>query len=179
MSNALDGVIGRAVGAAEGVSAVLYASKALEAAGAWDRSTIIDVRGARRLTLLIDFTSDATGGTGAIAEIVPLRAFAADAPAAGAATWRTFADHDGIAVMTTLAAGTLPSGTDFSAAPNFVVRTFAGLVIRTDPFDNDTDVIQMSVELDVTSCRFVQLMAHEAGDTSNPGTLAIGYVLSC
>jgi hypothetical protein len=163
--------------AAQTVSGALFASAALSASGAWSRSSIVCVENARKLTLLITYTTDATSGTDGYVELVPMAAYAGDQPAAGDATWFPFGDSDGTVTEGTLA-GTLPTGTDFTATPNFAKRKYEPLCIRTDPADADTDVIQIAVTIDVTAARWFQLMAHEAGDTSNPGTLAISYVLS-
>ncbi len=158
-------------------AASLFASATLGASGAWSRSSIVSVEGCRKLTMLITYTTDATSGTDGYAEIVPMAAYTVAEPAAGDATWFPFGDSDGTVTEGTLA-GTLPTGTDFSATPNFAKRKYEPLCLRLDPADNDTDVIQMAITIDVTACRWFQLMAHEAGDTSNPGALAISYVLS-
>lgn len=165
------------VRSAQGTSAALFASAALEASGAWSRSSIVDVVDARKITLLIDYTTDATSGTDGYVEIVPMVAFTSDSPAAGDATWFVPGVWDGSVTEGTLA-GTLPTGTDFTATPMFGKTKHLPLCIRLDPADADTDRIQIAVTIDVTSARWFQLMAHEAGDTSNPGTLAVSYVVA-
>jgi hypothetical protein len=164
--------------AGQSQSATLFASAVLSASGAWTRSSIVSVEGARKLTLLIDYTADATSGTDGLPEIVPMAAYTAAEPAAGDATWFPFGIWGGTVTEAVLASGTLPTGTDFTGTPQFAKCKHEPLCITLDPVDADTDRIQVAVTIDVTAARWFQLMAHEAGDTSNPGTLAISYVLS-
>lgn len=155
----------------------LYASKVLEAAGAWDRSSIIDVSGARWLTLIIDYTAHASAA-GGYPEIVPMRAFTAVAPAAGDATWRCFSDRDVLADSSAALTGTLPAGTDFTAGPAFSVVKMRDLLLSIAASTAGSQRKQMTVKLDVGDARFVQLMAHEKGDTTNIGTLNVKFVVS-
>jgi hypothetical protein len=163
--------------AGKGVSTALVASATMSASGAWSRSSIVNLGTARKITFELTYTTDGTGGTDGYVEIVPMVAATREQPAANDATWFTMGYTDGTYTEGTLS-GTLPSGTDFSAAPNFAKVKFEGLCIRTDPADADTDVVQIKVSLDVSDARWIQLMYHEAGDTANPGALAISYVLS-
>lgn len=165
--------------AAQGLASTLRSSAVLAAAGAWERSSIVSVADSRRITLLITATTDASSGTGSFCEIVPMAAYTMAEPAAGDATWFPFYDTDGISSSADLAAGTLPTGTDYTVAPNWIKRTVQPLAFLTQTTENDTDIIQLSITIDVTAARWFQLMIHEAGDTSNPATVAISYVLSC
>jgi hypothetical protein len=155
----------------------LIASAALLAAGAWSRSAaVLDVRGARRITLLIDYIANAVGGVGGFPEIVPLVSFEGQPPGAADPVWFGMGVWNGTVTEGTLS-GTLPAGTDFTPAPNFAVTKHEPLIVSLDPADNVSDRVQMAVTIDVTSARWFQILAHEKGAPAASGTLAVTYAL--
>lgn len=165
--------------AGQGTTSTLFTSAVLTAAGAWSRSDIVTVKDAREIVLLVDATADATGGTDSVVEMAFMVSCENAQPAAGDATWFVVGDTDGIATSAALASGTLPTGTDFSATPNWWQRTYRPMVVRLAAMAADTDRIQLTIRIPVVGYRWFQMMAHEAGDTSNPATLAVSYVLAC
>jgi hypothetical protein len=167
---------GKAPQSFETQAGTLIASATLAASGAWVRSTpVLDVRGARRLTLLIDYIA-ATGGVGGYPEVIPLVSFEGQPPANDAAVWFGMGVWNGTVTESTIS-GTLPTGTDFTTAPNWSVAKHEPLIVSLDPADNVADRIQVAITLDITSARWFQIIAHERGAPAAPGTLAVSYAL--
>lgn len=161
----------------ESAVGTLFTSAQLAASGAWTRGdAVIDVRGAREIALLIDYTAHASTTTG-YPQVVPMVACATTAPAVGDATWFVPAVTDGTLTATALA-GTLPTGTDFTANPPMGVALLYPLVIRLNAATANSARTQMACRINVAPYKWFQLMAAEKGDTTNRGTLAISYALS-
>ena len=150
----------------------LFNATALPAAGAWRRSEALDVRGFRKLGLWVFRTTDATSGTGSFPEIIVLGSAAATEPAAGDRLWTALPAVTGILTSGALASGTLPSGADYTGPPNWSYDTGRRFLLKLEATLNDTDASDEGpYKYDVEMVKWVRIMAHEAGDTSNPETL--------
>lgn len=161
----------------EDPSAVLFTSATLAASGAWTRGdSIVNVKGAREIALLIDYTAHASTTTG-YPQIVPMVACTDTSPAVGDATWFVPGVHDGSLTATALA-GTLPTGTDFTVNPPMGVALIYPMVIRLNAATANSARTQMVVRLNVAPYKWLQIMAAEKGDTTNRGVLAVSYALS-
>jgi hypothetical protein len=161
----------------ESASATLFTSAQLAASGAWTRGdSVIDVKKARELVMLIDYTAHASSTTG-YPQIVPMVACTSVAPAAGDATWFIPGIHDGTLTATALA-GSLPAGADFTVNPPMGVALLYPMVIRLNAATALSARTQMAVRINVAPFKWFQMMAAENGDTTNRGTLAVSYALS-
>ena len=161
---------------AKTAASALKAAAALPGtAGVYTATSILDVRGARSLTLLVSYDGAAIAN---VASLIPLMSAEAAEPATGDDTWFGFGINDGSVTGGTLTASSLPAGTDFSVAPDFGRSLNRVLDIRTEPLDGATDDIRMRVKLDVSDAQWVQVLYAEAGVVGTPGTLGIKYVLS-
>lgn len=152
-------------------------SATLPASGGWQASDLIRCGSARRATLWIKYTSNASGGDLGYPEIVPLVSAADPEPAPGDDSWYVPGISDGTITSKTLA-GSLVSGADFDVQPDFGQARYRGLVISTEPADGNSDDVRIKVDLDVTAARYLQLHVHEAGDTTNRGDLTVLVSLS-
>jgi hypothetical protein len=152
--------------------ASLVASVALSASGAWSRSGIIDVEGARRIVLLVSYLGGAIGG---YPRLLPLCSAKVDS-AVDADDWYAPGVWDGSVVAGTLG-GTLPSGADYTGAPDFARMLCRAGVIELEPVDATTDRIRVAISIDVSWAKRFQLAYAEAGVTATPGTLAVEYAL--
>jgi hypothetical protein len=159
-------------------AAALLASAACAASGAYTRTGILDVKGARHLTLLVSVTGAGAGAVGGVVSLIPLMSAESTEPAPGDDTWFGLGINDGSITGGTLTAASLPSGTDFSVTPDFGRSLNRGLDIRTEPLDANTDTIRMRVKLDVSDAQWVQVLYAEAGVVATPVTVAIKYALS-
>ncbi len=97
-------------------------------------------------------------------------------PGAGDATWFPFTVNDGIVTATT-AVGTFPTGTDFGAGYVYGVMTFWQLALRTPAALSDSAPYYGAIPLNVSRWSWFQLQVQERGDSANPGTLVIDYLL--
>lgn len=149
----------------------LFNATALPAAGAWRRSEALDVRGQRRMGLWVSRTTDATSGTGSYPEIVVLGSAASTEPAAGDDSWFALPVVTGV-IATVTPSGTLPTGADFTLPPAWAYDVGRPFILRGEATANDTDAVRMGpFSFDVQLVKWVRIIAHEAGDTSNPETL--------
>ena len=153
---------------------ILRTDAALAAAGAFVATTVIDVRGFRRLNLTIRYAPGAAGG---YPHIACFRAKTAASPALNTDNWSTFGVNDGTVVATNLA-GALPGGTTITAAPPWGEITNRPLVLRTAAAVTPGDRVRMDVELDVASVKWVYFDCAERGITATPGILGVRYNLS-
>lgn len=151
----------------------LFNATALPAAGAWRRSEALDVRGMRWLGLWVFRSIDASGGTGSYPEIAVLGSAAATEPAAGDRLWTVLPVTTGIMTAAT-PAGTLPTGADYTLSPPWSYDTGRRFLLRLDAPANDTDASDEGPYVyNVTMLKWLRIMAHEVGDTTNPETLDI------
>ncbi len=158
----------------------LLDSVALPSSNDWKRTGddsgdagIICVEFARRVGLYLKYNAAAAGG---FAEVIPLLSAAADRPAADDDSWYVPFVPDGTMTDVTLA-GTLPTGTDFTAAPSFAKLGGRLLVIATKVAANAADKIRRDEVLDVTEARWLQFLYHE-GSAVAVGTLQADFNLA-
>lgn len=150
----------------------LFNATPLPAAGAWRRSEILSVRGARRFGLWVFADTDATGGTGSYPQIVVLGSAADTEPAIGADSWGMLPVLTGIVAATAFGAGTLPTGADYTASPTGAMDTAAPLIVQLRATALDTDKIRIGpLAYNVELVRWVHVIAAEVGDTANACTL--------
>ncbi len=155
----------------------LFNATALPASGGWRRSQNIDVRGIRSLGLWIKRTIDASGGTGSAPEFAVLASAAASEPAAGDDSWFALPCVTGTVTAAT-PSGTLPTGADYTASPPWSYDTGRRFLLRLDAPANDADASREGPYVyNVLHAKWVHIIAHEVGDTSNPETLDL-YVNS-
>lgn len=168
------GKLGTIPWASETNEVVLRADLALAAAGAFVVTTVIDVRGYRRLNLTIRYAPGAVNGR---PHIVPFRAKTEASPALNSDSWSTFGVNDGSVASVNLT-GALAVGTIITAQPQWGEVTNAQLVLTTRPGIAASDRIREDVELDVQSVKWVYLQVAEVGATATPGILGLTYNLS-
>ena len=150
----------------------LFNAAVLPAAGAWKRSEILSVRGMRRFGLWVFADSDATGGTGAIPQIVVLGSAASTEPAIGADSWAMLPVLTGVITATAFSTGTIASGADYTLTPTGAMDTAAPLIVQLRAMAADTDKIRIGpLSYNVELVRWVHVIAAEVGDTTNPVTL--------
>ena len=133
-------------------------------------SSIVALGDSRYVTLWISASADAAS---AYAHIIPLVSAAESQPALGDDSWYGLPERDTTAVATLLT-GTLPSGADYTIAPEWAVVTCRPLVIRTETSDANTDEIRMSVTLEVSHAKWMYVTCEEVGGNM---TLALKYSL--
>ncbi len=123
---------------------------------------VIACLGARRMHIWLQVDAGAASDVIALLVIVsPV----ADKPAAGADVWYVPAFFDGIPTAGTLT-GAVPSGADFSAAPDFARCLHRQLEIRTEPADNATDELRTLISIDVSMAKWVQVAYSQAAGTT-------------
>lgn len=140
-----------------GAAVELLASTALTTDLSGAVSAVVGVSQFRRVTLWI---SADVGAAGAYAHIVPLVSAEAAQPAIGDDSWYALAERDASAVATLLT-GAVPTGADFTIAPEWAVVTCRPLVIRTELGDAGTDKIRMAVTIDVSHARWLYVATEE------------------
>lgn len=152
---------------------------ACAASGAYTSSGVVDLGGNRKLTLFIAYAAHASG-TANVLSLVPLVSSHSQPSAPGATddSWFTLGTWDGSVTAGTLTSSSLPANTDFTRTPDFARVLHRAADIRTEPADAGTDRFRVAVTLDVTPYRWFQALYAEAGDTANPGSLWLSYVLS-
>jgi hypothetical protein len=156
----------------------LFNATALPAAGAWRRSELLNVSGARLFGLWISRTIDASGGTGSYPQIAVLGSAKSTEPTAIEDSW--FALPVTTGTMTSVTpTGTLPTGSDFTLAPPWSYDVGRRFLLRLEAPANDTDASREGPYMfNVSLVRWIQIIAQEAGDTTNPETLDL-YVNVC
>jgi hypothetical protein len=133
-------------------------------------SSIVSLGDNRCVTLWITASADAAS---AYAHIVPLVSAAASEPELGDDSWYGLPERDAAATATLLT-GSLPTGADYTIAPEWAVITSRPLVIRTETSDANTDEIRMTVTLNVAHAKWLYVFAEEVGGNMN---VAIKYSL--
>ena len=151
-----------------GVAVELLASTALTTDPNGAVSGIVNVEQFRFVTFWIKASVDAAN---AYAHIVPLVSASEAAPAQGDDSWYGVSISD-IAPTDTLLTGTLPTGADYSIAPEWGVVKSRPIVIRTIDGDANTDEIRMTVTINVTHARWMYIACEEV--TGNM-TLAVDW----
>lgn len=167
-------ITGEAPASAEVGQATIFSSATLAASGAWTRSSIVEVRGARRITLMVDYDPAAISG---YPVIIPLVSCATVQPAAGDDSWFRPTVWDGSVTAAALT-GTLATGTDFTISQNNGIVLMHPLAIRFAAASAATDEYRPAVPIDVTPYRWFHFQVAEVGATANPGTLSVLYSLS-
>jgi hypothetical protein len=155
----------------EGVAATLLDSTALTTSPNGGVSSIVSVEGYRYVTLWITGSADAAS---AYPHIIPLVSGAGPLPLLGDDSWYGLAERDTSATATLLV-GTLPTGADYTIAPEWAVVTTRPLVIRLEASDANTDEIRMCVTLNVAHARWMYIACEEITDNI---TLSVKYSLS-
>lgn len=152
---------------------------ALPASNAWKRSGddagdagIIDISLARFIAILAKYDAAAVGG---YAEWIPLVSAKETKPAVDADEWHPLFMPTGGMTDKTLV-GTLPTGTDFTAAPAFASLDGRLILGQTKAAVNATDKIRRAEVYQVAPWRWFQLLYHEGGSGS-VGTLQADYVV--
>lgn len=134
-------------------------------------SSIVSVTDARWVWLWIKAD---VGAAGAYAHLVPFVSGAAAEPEIGDDSWFALPERDATATATLLA-GSVPTGADWTIAPEWGVVTVRPLVIRTEAGDAGTDKIRMVVPINVAGARWLYVAAEEV--TGNM-TLAIDWTIA-
>lgn len=160
--------------AGKGSAVELVAVATLAASGAYTRSTIVDLTGARFLTLYVDFDAAAIAN---VLSMVPMFSAQLASPAAGDDEWFSPGVWDGTVTAGTLTASSVPSGGDYTISPDFGRILYRSLDIRTEPADATTDEIRVCFTLNVAPHRWFHLLYAEAGVVGTPGALRIKYAL--
>jgi hypothetical protein len=156
------------------IAEVLLAPTACAAAGAQAfAGKVVNVAEARYITLLCDYDAAAAGGR---PSIVPLIAATGTEPSATDDSWFVPGVWDGAITGGTL--GAIPSGADWTAAPDFGLALFRQLAIVLEPADGSTNELRVAVPINVTWATWFTLAYAEHGVTGSPGTLGVQYVLS-
>lgn len=159
----------------EGQAGIIFASATLPSSGDGARSSIIDVRGVRKLALFVDYDP---AGAGGYPHILPLVSNTDGngkaAPLAGDDVWFAPTHNDGVVTDVTPDTG-LPSGADYSAPPPWGEVTQKALLIRLPAAVNAADEYRYAIVLDVTPFRWFHFVAFEKGATGSPGTLLVKY----
>lgn len=162
---------------AEGAYESCFADATLPASGDWVRDTlagVINVQGARELTLWVNYDPAAVGN---YPHIVMMVSNAQDVPAVDDDSWYIATHTDGVITDVTPDTG-LPTGTDFSAPPPWGELTMKALIIRLPAAVGATDEYRYAIAYNVARYRWVQFMFAEKGTTATPGNLQANYSLS-
>lgn len=162
-----------------GDDAVLVASAALTAAGAWTHSSVVEVRGAALMHVSVYYTADATGGAGGFPLVIPRWSNKAGttAPTAIEDVWKSFIKPNDTRTLTTPSVA-FPTGDDETGAPGFAYMVSERIALRTVAMANDTDAVRHGFTLNVRGLKWICFRYAEVGDTSNPGTFALDYALA-
>jgi hypothetical protein len=155
-----------------GVEGVFDAT--LAASGAWTRSSVINVKNARKLTLYINYDPGAIGGyPGLIFLGSNGTTSTADAqPATDADSWFQLSAVDG-SVTSAVGSGTLAAGSDFTIAQPEGWVTAYPMIVRLTAATNAADEYRQAITIDVTPFRWVHFQAAEVGVTATPGALSV------
>lgn len=155
----------------------IRASAALSASGAWaELTTPVWVAKARRVILIMTYTGGGSA-SGAYPQMWPVISFEATAPAIGDDTWFSLPAPDPAYTAVSLASGTLPSGWDqTSIASSFGSISHAPLILIPKPTTAASEKVRETFYLDIAGANWLQVLSHEAGDASHPGTLALDIV---
>lgn len=152
------------------------ASAALAASGAFTASSIISVDQARRLTLWVSYTMNASATAG-YPQILVAQTAQETLPLTTDDVWYHSQVNDG-SVSATLLTGSMPSSVDATIAPEWGSLTLRPVVYRLEGGDASTDKIRLKIPVDVQDARWCFLLYAEEGDSTNPGTFAASYSLS-
>lgn len=158
----------------ESTPETIFASATLGASGAYARSSIVPVQGARKITLFVEYDPAASSG---YPMIVPLVSSAADAPAAGDDSWFQVPVSDGALTPGALS-GTLPAGADYTLAQPQGVAIVYGLAVRLAAAAGATNEYRQAITIDVSPYRWLHFLVAEVGATGSPGDFAATYSLS-
>lgn len=157
---------------------ILVSSATLAASGAWTASTVVALAGYRKINVDLYYTTDATSGTGGYPLFYPRWSNkAGSAPAFGDDVWVSSMLGNDTRTLTT-PTGTIATGEDSTFAPGFAYVVAERQAYRLVASANDTDVQRVRVTFDCSHAKFFSLSFAEAGDTSNPGSLAVEVSLS-
>lgn len=159
---------------AKGSLQTLVASAALAASGAFTDSGIIDLEGARRITLRVYYSGGAIGGYPVL--IPRVSAQAAQPAAVTTDVWEDMTIQDLSSPSETLLTGTMPATE--TGAPEWGVTKLLPLALRTKEVDATSNKQRLKIPLDVSEDFWFSLRYAELGQTGTPGTLAVFYSLS-
>lgn len=137
------------------------------------KSGVYSVADARRIALWVKYSGNAAGG---YAHIVPLVSAEGEEPAIADDSWFGLGIVEASATGTLLT-GTMPTGADYTIAPEWGVVKSLPTVIRTEEADGASDEVRMCVVLDVTHARWLYVAAEEASG-STAGDIAIDWSIS-
>lgn len=165
--------------AVQAVERVLQAlGTTLAASGAYTNLAILDVQSARKLALLLSYTSHAASGTGGQFSVIVEVSCADAQPAATDESWYPLAVWDGSVTSGALTASSLPAGTDYSTTTPASRAVHRKADIRNEPAAGNSAIDKIAVCLDVTGYRWAQVKVAECGVVANQGTLGVRAALS-
>lgn len=150
---------------------------ALAASGAYTAVGVVDVVGARRLTLFLAYVAHASAGAGGYPSVLVLGSAEAAEPGATDESWYPLSVWDGTVTAGALTAGSLPSGTDFEEAPSWGQVAQRPLEIVMPAATANSEKQKLCTSLDVTALRWVQVLVAERGVVASPGALGVLYSL--
>ncbi len=157
--------------ALNGPQVELLASTALTTNPGGAVSSIVSVNGGTEVTLWIKASADAAS---AYAQMVVNLSGLAAAPALGDDSWYQPAIAD-LAPTDALLTGSVPTGADYTIAPEWGVIKLRPLVLRTIDSDANTDEIRMAITIRLPrGARWMYLFAEEVTDNM---TLAVDWQL--
>jgi hypothetical protein len=141
----------------------------------YQASTVVDVTDAREVTFELFHNFNA--GDPQRLSILPLLSTATAAPLATADEWTSPGISDG-SVTAAVIGGTLLSGADFTANPEFGRVTMRSLEISTELANNSTDELRMAVTIKCAHARWFHLQFAEHGG-GTAGVLTVHVTKSC
>lgn len=157
MAQASLGTTQQTVDPAPGPAVELLASTALTTDPSGAVSGIVSIAPFAEVNL---FVKADVGAAGAYVHIAVMVSSAAAQPALGDDSWFALPEREA-AGTATLVAGTLPTGADYTIAPEWSVVKVRPMLIRTEDGDANTDKIRMAVPLRVRGYRWMYVFAEE------------------
>lgn len=128
-------------------------------------SSVVELYDYRYVTLYIKGSADAAS---AYAHVIPLISSASSTPAVADDSWYGLCERDSTATATPLT-GSLPTGADYTIAPEWAVVTCRPIVIRLEASDANTDEIRLAVTLNVAHAKYLYVAVEEVGGNMNVG----------
>lgn len=157
-----------------GVAASLIASGTLTADFNDNISTVVGVIEANYCTLLVKHTGGTSQANGYPVLLV-MFANTLLAPAIGDDSW--FAPVVETADTAGSLPGTVPTGADFAADPNWTPIEVTQKYWKGDVTQAD-EVLRARIPIDCSDARWMYVAAIQQGDVTNFGTIAVDYALS-
>lgn len=160
---------------AKGVEVEYRAAAALPASGAWATgAAAIDLEGARRLTVLVDYDAAAIGN---YPHLIVLGSALEVAPGLTDDSWYDLPIHDG-SVNPVTRAGTWTGPAQMTNDPPWGEVLLRGSLYRFPAAVAAPDKWRRGIPFDVTEYRWAAIHIAEKGVTATPGTARLAYVLS-